>query len=78
MHAYRFSSIMPSSPTELTQLEEEFLEYQLASESEIATTIWESAGIDEGHHQMDKIWRYMSTMKDANGSPRFQKLHSLF
>lgn len=69
---------MPSSPTELTQLEEEFLEYQLASESEIATTIWESAGIDEGHHQMDKIWSYMSTMNDANGSPRFQKLHSLF
>ena len=57
------------SPSVLAQLEDQFLEYQVMSDSEISSSVWESAEDEEGHLRMD-----MNNMKSPDGSSCFQNL----
>lgn len=67
-----------SSAFELNKLENEFLQYQLMSESDIPEHIWQSAVAfedeDTRHHRMDIIWSHMKTMKHPDGTSMFSKL----
>ena len=73
---YRLPNLLACgmSPSELAQLEDQLLEYQVMSDSDIPSTVWESAEDEEGHHWMDIIWGYMNNMKSPDGSLCFQKL----
>ena len=73
---YRFPNLLTcgTSPSELAQLEDQFLECQVMLDSEIPSPVWESAEDEEGHHWMDIIWGYMNNMKSPDGSSYFQKL----
>ena len=66
-----------TSPAELSELEDEFLQYQLMRESDIPESVWQLALVvdkETRHHRMDIIWSHMTTIKHPDGSPKFQKL----
>jgi len=77
----RFCDLLPySSPSELTKLGEEFVDYQLLRDEDIPAHVWNDARIDpceEGgnvHYRMDTLWHYLSTLKSGDGYQRFMKL----
>ena len=60
---------------------EDFVDYQLLKEEDIPQLIWEKArvesnqeDVDEHYYRMDVIWHYLSTVKSADGRPRFKRL----
>ena len=64
---------------EYTELEDQFLLYQVMEESHIPESVWQSAVIYDDnkgakHYRMDVIWSYLSTMKYPDGSLMFDKL----
>ena len=66
-----------SSAAELSQLEDEFLRYQLLEESDIPEHVWESALVVDGEtwfHRMDMIWTYLKNKRDPDGTFSFEKL----
>ena len=67
-----------SSPLELSNLEDEFLSYQLLNESDIPDSVWKSALVvekdDKQYYRMDVIWAYLKTVKHADNSLVFKKL----
>ena len=80
----RFSDLLPySSPSELTELGEEFVDYQLLRDEDIPAHVWNDARIEpreEGgncHHRMDTLWHYLSTLRSGDGYQRFQKLSKI-
>lgn len=75
---YRFSEILTfTSHSELTELGQEFVDYQLLNDDDIPQMIWDKAKVGEDedkHYRMDVIWHYLSTMKSGDGRPRFRRL----
>ena len=77
---YRFPTLFSfsSSPLELSNLEDEFLSYQLLNESDIPDSVWKSALVvekdDKQYYRMDVIWAYLKTVKHADNSLVFKKL----
>ena len=66
-----------TSPAELSELEDEFLEYQLMRESDIPESVRQLALVvdkETRHHRMDIIWSHMTTIKHPDGSRKFQTL----
>lgn len=69
----------------MDRLQEEFTDYQLLERSEIPDVIWKEALIyEEGtegskkqYFRMDVIWAYLSGVKNADRSLRFQLLSSV-
>lgn len=68
------------SAHELDELLEEFIDFQLLSDGEIPSTVWEKASItldDSVHatyHRLDLIWHHLSTIKSPDGTLRFKRL----
>lgn len=84
MHACRFDHLLPySSRSELTKLNEEFVDYQLLNDEIIPQFIWDKATVlineetNEKKYRMDVIWQYLSSMKSADGRNRFRRLSSV-
>ena len=67
------------SARELDELLEEFIDFQLLSDGEIPSTVWEKASIildDSVHatyHRLDLIW-HLSTIKSPDGTLCFKRL----
>lgn len=81
MHACRFSHLLPfSSGSELTKLNEEFVDYQLLDDGIIPQSIWDKATVlineesGEKKYRMDVIWHYLSNMRSGDGRDRFRRL----
>ena len=68
------------SAHELDELLEEFIDFQLLSDDDIPSTIWEKASItpDDSTHaknyRLDVIWHHLSTMKAPDDTLRFNRL----
>ena len=68
------------SAYDLDELLEEFIDFQLLSDDDIPSTIWEKASItldDDAHaksYRLDVIWHYLSTVKAPDGTLRFNRL----
>ena len=78
---YRYANLLPfGSPHELDELLEERIDFQLLSDDDIPSTVWEKASIslDDGaratYHRLDLIWHHLSTMKAPDGTHRFNRL----
>ena len=65
------------------QPKDEFLRYQMMKDTEIPEYIWKEAlvvedkeqGSEENHkYRMDVIWSFLSTLKNINGKPIFERL----
>ena len=55
------------------------MDYQLLAKSDIPQAIWEESAITEDHcgvvhHRMDVLWGYIYTIRNNDGSKRFDKL----
>ena len=77
----RYSGLLNFSPPQMNQLQEEFVAFQLLEEYDIPQVIWNEAIVyDEGgkegtkHYRMDSIWGHIATIKNVNGSCRFELL----
>lgn len=77
----RFSTLFnfSSSSVELSNLEDEFLNYQMLEESDIPVSVWQSALVEEKedgrqYYRMDVIWSYLKTKKHTDSTPAFPKL----
>ena len=71
---------MPFSSSELTQLAEEFVDYQLLREEDIPQRVWDKAKVEEDgdkHYRMDVLWHYFSTLKSGDGRQRFKRLSNI-
>ena len=68
-----------SSHSELTQLAEEFVDYQLLREEDIPQRVWDKAKVEEDgdKHRMDVLWHYFSTLKSGDGRQRFKQLSNI-
>lgn len=69
------------SPQELDKLSEEFTEFQLLEDEDIPENVWKLATIvvDEGtnYYRMDVIWHFLSSMRYADNSLKFQRLANI-
>ena len=72
------SILLYSSPSELTKLGEEFVDYQLLRDEDIPAYVWNDAEPhEEGgsvHYRMGTLWHYLSTLMSRDGYQRFKKL----
>ena len=72
----RYSHILNFTPSDLDRLQEEFLDYQMLSKTDIPSAIWEEATVYEddsvSHHRMDMIWGFIHTIRNNDGSKRFE------
>ena len=69
VNRYSFLHVL-TSPNEMALLQEEFVDYQLLSDTDIPTEIWDTARVGEGdseYYCMDIIWGYLCNVK-ATGS----------
>ena len=68
------------SAHELDELLEEFIDFQLLSDDDIPSTIWEKASIPlmivhmQKNYRLDVIWHHLSTMKAPDDTLRFNRL----
>ena len=74
-----FRSHFKFSPADLNKMQEEFVDLQLLSRSDIPQRVWEEAKVvDEDekthYHRMDVIWAYLSQMKTVEGTIRFSHI----
>ena len=74
----RYSDLLSiSSPSDV---EEEFLQYQLLERNEISEDVWKAALVvndcNDGiqYYRMDVVWNYLRSLRNPNGIYRFQKL----
>ena len=74
----RYLHILNFTPSDLDRLQEEFLDYQILSKRDIPSAIWEEATVHEddsvAHYRMDIIWGFIQTIRNNDGSKRFEKL----
>lgn len=60
---------------------EEFLDYQLLEESDIAQSVWNDATVvqddDNKYYRMDILWHHMSTIRDPDSTYRFGRLSAV-
>ena len=60
-----------NTPRETELLQEEFVHYQLLSDSEIPTQVWEEAKVNEDEHvyyRIDALWGYICKMQSIGSS----------
>ena len=68
------------SAHELDELLEEFIDFQLLSDGEIPSTVWEEASItldDRVHatyNRLDLFWHHLPTIKSPDGTLCFKRL----
>ena len=75
----RYSKVLPfSNAIELSQLEDQFLQYQLLDHNDVPEIIWNAAKVIEqderSYYRMDTIWDYLRTARSADGTLAFDKL----
>ena len=67
-----------AATSQLDQLRDEFLQYQLMQDTDIPDSVWQSALVAEDeqtrHYRMDVIWAHMKTMRDPDGALLFEML----
>lgn len=73
---------MCTSPTELTHLGEEFVQYQLLSNEDIPQSVWDEGRVEaeenEGcHYQADILWHHLSLKKHGGGHLMFPRLSKI-
>ena len=78
----RYSSLLRLTPQQLDQLQEEFVNYQLLNTHEIPDSVWEEALLtcdEDGkqYYRVDRVWGYISEIKNVDGSPRYQLLSKI-
>lgn len=67
----------------MTKLEDEILQFQLTTNADIPTHVWESTAVamdkDSGtkHYRMDVLWAYINTIKSLDGAFSFKRLASV-
>lgn len=79
---YRFQHLLDfSSPLELSKLGEEFVDYQLLSDSDIPQSVWDAAKLasnddddEDKFYRIDVVWHYLSGLKLSDGTKRFKRL----
>ena len=66
------------SATQLTELDEQFLKYQLLKETDIAASVWEDVEVKDGndlkYYRMDLIWGHLAKQKTIFGKLEFDLL----
>ena len=76
----RCSGLLSFDSIQMNQLQEEFVAYQLLDRPDIPRTVWEEAIVyvkgKDGtkHYRMDSIWGQIATLKNIDGSHRFELL----
>ena len=67
-----------AATSQLDQLRDEFLQYQLMQDTDIPDSVWQSALVAEDeqtrHYRMDVIWAHTKTMRDPDGALLFERL----
>ena len=67
-----------SNAIELSQLEDQFLQYQLLDHNDVPEIVWNTAKVKEqeesSYYRMDVIWDYLSAMRSPDGNFAFDKL----
>ena len=79
---FRYHDLLPfSSPSELSKISEEFIQYQLLNDADIPCSIWDDARVqddgDDCHYRMDVFWCYLSSLKGSDGQPSFSRLSKI-
>ena len=64
-------------PSEPDSLESEFHNYQLLCDEDISQNVWKEAKSNSGNIQIDRIWFFVSEMKNVDGSYQLEKLSRL-
>ena len=76
----RYPALLPydSNASEMTKLEDEFIQFQLMTNKDIPECVWESAVVTEDsetkHYRADILWAYINTMKSPDGAFLFKRL----
>ena len=80
-YCHRFPTLLPyGSPHDLSQLQEEYMDYQLMESDEISGDVWKAALLKDNseeevqYHRMDMIWASLASMISPDGRPRFSML----
>lgn len=83
----RYTSLLPfASPSNLTELSEEFVQYQLLDREAIPELVWKEARVEDAeseeddrnvHYHLDAIWQHLSTMKGGDGRLLFKRLSQI-
>lgn len=76
---HRFPHLLDlRSPREIEALQEEFISYQLLSDTDIPTNVWENAKVGEDedvYYRIDALWGHLCQMPTVGSSqPRFSRL----
>ena len=61
----------------MSQVQDEFLEYQFMERADIPERVWQSALVVDGetrNHRMDVIWNHLKTVRNTDGGFVFEKL----
>jgi len=81
---YRYHNLLPfSTPTQISKLGEEFVQYQLLNKEDIPQMVWQKALVvnddeeDHRHYRMDVIWHYIAAIKSADGRFKFKILSKI-
>ena len=83
MRIFRFRTLLlyASDVSELTKLEDEFLQFQMLTNSAIPGHVWETAVVyddsETKHYRMDILWAYLKTLKTPDGAFSFKRLASV-
>ena len=84
-----YDNFLNCTPSSMSKLQEEFIEYQLLEQSDIPDWVWREALVnvtetDDGDEQsvqryrMDMVWGYISTMRNAaDHSLQFEQLSKI-
>ena len=60
-----------TSPSEMELLQEEFISYQLLSDTDIPSRIWDEAKVGEDedvHYRVDVLWKYLCQIQRVDSS----------
>ena len=81
---YRYHNLLPfSTPTQISKLGEEFVQYQLLNKEDIPQMVWQKALVvnddeeDHRHYRMDVIWHNIAAIKSADGRLKFKILSKI-
>ena len=64
----RINEVISETPSMLSELEEQFLQYQSLTENDIPNHVWDSAYVlpnepaSADRHRMDVLWGHLGTM----------------
>ena len=74
----RYPNLLPfQDPSELGSLASEFHNYQVLCDEDILQNVWKEAKNNSGNIQIDRIWCFLSEMKNVDGSYRVEKLSKI-